>query len=70
MLNTEYYKVQISQNLTIIDYVIQYVKEKDRNYNILVPINYMRLRKRMYLLCKLISKNSKSKIKEYREEID
>ena len=46
------------------------MKENDRNYEILVPINYMRLRKRMYLPCELIRINCKSKIKEYREEIE
>ena len=56
LLNTEYHKVQISQNLTIIDYLIQYVKENNRNYEILVPMNYMRLRKRIYLLYELIGK--------------
>ena len=61
LLNTEYQKVQISQNLTIMDYAIQYVKEKDKNYKILAPINYMRLRKRMYLPCELISKIVKVK---------
>ena len=70
LLSTEYQKVQIPQNPTIMDYAIQYVKEKDRNCEILVPINHMRLRKRMYLPYELISKNSESKTKEYREEIE
>ena len=66
LLNTEYYKVQILQNLIIMDYAIQHMKENDRNYEILVPINCMRLRKIMYLLCELIGKNDESKTKEYR----
>jgi len=70
LLNTEYHKVQISQNLTIIDYLIQYVKENNRNYEILVPMNHMRLRKRIYLLYELIRKKGKSKIKKYREEME
>ena len=51
------------------DYSIQYVKKKKRNYDILTPINYIRLRKRIYLPCELIDIHSVSKIKEYREEI-
>ena len=49
---------------------MQYVKENNRKYKILAPINHMRLRKRIYLLHELIGKNGKSKIKEYREEME
>ena len=46
------------------------MKENNKNYEILAPINHMRLRKRMYLPCELIGKNSESKTKKYREEME
>ena len=49
---------------------MRYVKKGEKNNDILVPINPVRLRKRMYLPYKLIRIYSVSKMKEYREEIE
>ena len=54
IINTNFNKMKITMNRTIIDFTVDYVKEKNLKYEILAPINQMRLKKKMYLPYELV----------------
>ena len=69
-LNTTEDKLHISVNRIIMDYVDEYVKIKKLPNEIIVPINQMRLYKKLYLLYKLIGINRDEKTDYYLNELD
>ena len=65
LINISHSKNLISINKTIINFAIRCIKELNRSNNILVPLNQVRLYKKMYLPYKLIDINRDSKTKEF-----
>ena len=51
----------------IISLVVKYVCEEKLKEEILAPINHIRLRKKVYLPCKLVGVDGKSKTKAFKE---
>ena len=60
----------ITDNKTIMNYARRYVQEKDLNFDVIPPINHIRLYKKMYLLHKLIGFRGECKMKEMREVLE
>ena len=65
LINISHSENLISINKTIMNFTIRCIKELNRSNNILVPLNQVRLYKKMYLPCKLIDINRDSKTKEF-----
>ena len=55
----------ISKNKIIMSYAVDYAKEKNFKKEILAPINYARIRKKIYLPSRLIDLNRAYKIKVF-----
>ena len=56
-----------TSNKSIMDWAVQYVKQNNLDTNLILPINYIRQYKRMYLPCELAGMKENCEIKEFRE---
>ena len=59
-----------TKNKIIMDYVEIYVKEKEKKIKIIASLNYVRLYKKMILLCELVGIEGTSKIRELRNPLE
>ena len=66
IINTYFDKMKITINRTIINFAVDYIREKNLKHKILAPINQIRLKK-MYLPYKLFGLDGTNKTKEFRE---
>ena len=51
---------KMSQNKTIMEHALQYTEQINQNRNILKQINFVRLKKRIFLPCELVGNNGQS----------
>jgi len=67
--NSPQCKYIITRNRTIMDYVAEYVREKDRSNNDITLLNHMRLYKKMILPCELVDLMGNRETNGFRDEI-
>ena len=65
--NNDFDKCEITQNQTIMSLVAKYVCKEQLKEEILALINHMRLRKKVYLPCKLVGVDGNTKMKVFEE---
>ena len=68
--NVEESKYVKTINKTIMDYAIEYAKEKEMDEKIIPLINHVRLYKRIILLCKLVGLKGREETKSYKNELE
>jgi len=68
--NVEESKYVKTTNKTIMDYAIEYAKEKEMDEKIIPLINHVRLYKRIILLCELVGLKGREETKSYKNELE
>jgi len=70
LCNVEESKYVKTTNKTIMDYAIEYAKEKEIDEKIIQLINHVRLYKRIILPCELVGLKGREETKSYKNELE